>query len=105
MTKPDAIKKIYGDNPTFIYDTALPQPVLDNIAKEAAAGYPEDMKDTVRSRVYRTILYGCVYAYDRHGTASGFLPITSAARLELQLSKYAGAIYVPTLETLEDPDP
>jgi hypothetical protein len=99
MTKHEAIQQIYGTEPTFTYDTALPQAILDNIAKEASDDFPDDTKKEYSRKVYETIRMGCVYAYDRNGHGQGLLPLTAAARLELQISNYANMIYVPTLPT------
>ena len=102
MTKYEAIERIYGENPPFIYDTALPQTILDNIARDASDHFPEDeTKTEYRNKVYNTILSGTVFAYDRKGNGSGLLPITAAARLEIQISNYSNLLFVPTIEETE----
>jgi hypothetical protein len=96
MTKDEIIRKIYGENPSFSYDTALPQQILDGIADDAVRDWPDDeQKAEYRRRVYERIRMGCVYAYDSPGRGQGMLPLTPDARHELQLSEYAGLIYVP----------
>jgi hypothetical protein len=102
ITKNEAIQRIYGDNPPFIWDGSLPQTILDNIAAESCADFPDDeIKKEYRRKVYDVIRCGCVFAYDRKGNGSGLLPLTSAARLELQISNYANLIYVPTIDETE----
>ena len=101
MTKDEIIRALYGAEPPFIYDTALPQPVLDNIADEAVSHYPDGVdKSDHRNRAYQTVRMGTVYAYDRKGSGCGLLPLTKNARLEIQMSTYAGVIYVPIMEEL-----
>jgi hypothetical protein len=101
MTKDEVIRAIYGAEPPFIYDTSLPQQVLDDIATESVCRYsPGPDKDEARNRVYETLRMGTVYAYDRRGSGCGLLPLTKNARLEIQISKYANTLYVPVMEEL-----
>lgn len=96
MTKDEIIRKIYGENPSFAYDTGLPQQVLDGIADDAVKHWLGDEgKAKYRRRVYENIRMGCVWAYDKKGSGQGLLALTNTARLELQLSEYARLIYVP----------
>jgi hypothetical protein len=103
MTKDEIIRKIYGDNPSFEYDTALPQRVLDNIADEAVMDWcpGDEGKAEYRRRVYETIRMGCVYAYDKNGHGEGLLALTNTARFELRISQYANMIYVPVIQVDE----
>jgi hypothetical protein len=101
MTKDEVIRAIYGAEPPFIYDTSLPQPLLDHIAKESVLDWPDGPdKDEARRRAYETVRMGCVYAYDRKGPGVGLLPLTKNARLEIQISSYSNMIYVPVMEEL-----
>lgn len=102
MTKDDIIRAIYGAEPPFIYDTALPQQVLDGIADESVSHYPDgEFKVEARNRAYEAVRMGTVYAYDRKGSGCGLLPLTKNARLEIQMSTYSGTIYVPVMEELD----
>ena len=99
MNKVEIIDRIYGAEPPFVYDTSLPQQVLDGIATEAVCHYsPGPEKDAARNRVYEIIRMGTVFAYDRRGDQSGLLPLTSEARAIILLSEYARLLYVPVWE-------
>lgn len=101
MDKHEAIRKLYGENPPFSYDTALPQSVLDGIANESTIQFQDDSdgwSEKQRRKAYNRIYFGCVYAYDKNGSGQGFLPLTKEARLELQCSSYAIMIYVPVID-------
>jgi hypothetical protein len=102
MTKDDIIRSIYGDNPPFAYDTSLPQHILDDIANESVRDWPwPEGRDERRNKVYEIVRMGTVFAYDRKNNGSGLLPFTAEARREIQLSEYAGLIYVPVWEGFE----
>jgi hypothetical protein len=110
MNKHEIIRKIYGENPSFSYDTALPQRVLDNIADEAVMdwhkrftniGVGDEEKAEYRRRVYETIRMGCVYAYDKNGHGEGLLALTNTARFELRISQSANMIYVPVIQEID----
>jgi hypothetical protein len=97
MNKTEMITEIYGASyrNNFEFDTALPQTSLDIIASDVSKYLNKD-----RDEIYRTVLYGCVYAYSKHDRTNGFLPLTSKA-LELitifgELKK-ANFIFTPTL--------
>ena len=99
MNKDEIIRALYGAEPPFIYDTSLPQQVLDGIATESVCRYsPGPEKDERRRKIYEIVRMGTVYAYDRKGNMSGLLPLTSEARLEILLSEYARLLYVPVWE-------
>ena len=103
MTKDEVIRAIYGAEPPFDYDTSLPQGILDAIADEAVRDWPwtnDPDKDTHRNKVYERVRSGTVFAYGKKGNGSGLLPLTADARREIQLSEYAGLIYVPVMEEL-----
>jgi hypothetical protein len=105
MNKQEIIERLYGNNPPFIFDSALPQTLLNNISEEACAHFPNSEeytkdKQEYKQRVYNTILFGCVFAYDKHGNGSGLLPLTRQARTELQCSTFANYIFVPVVEEI-----
>jgi hypothetical protein len=105
MNKQEIIERLYGNNPPFIFDSALPQTLLNNIAEEACAHFPNSEeytkdKQEYKQKVYNTILFGCVFAYDKHGNGSGLLPLTRQARTELQCSTFANYIFVPVVEEI-----
>jgi hypothetical protein len=105
MNKTEIIEKLYGQNLPFFFDSALPQTLLNNITEEAARHFPDleeyskDKKE-YKQRVYNTILFGCVFAYDKNGNGSGLLPLTRQARTELQCSSFSNYIFVPVVEEI-----
>jgi hypothetical protein len=105
MNKIEIIERLYGQNLPFVFDSALPQTLLNNITEEAARHFPDSEeyakdKQEYKQRVYNTILFGCVYAYDKHGNGGGLLPLTRQARTELQCSSFANYIFVPVVEEI-----
>ena len=87
MTKTEAVRKLYGDNPTFSFDYALPQPLLDEMVT-VLTGYHTHVTDSdkiaqIRADYYATLYTGCVYAYCKESGNAGLLPLTSDARRDV----------------------
>jgi hypothetical protein len=87
MTKSEAVKALYGAEPTFSFDTALPQPLLDDITNVVTGYYKWLKGDEIavrRDKTYTTVLSGCVYAECKNSGNSGLLPLTDEARRTVQ---------------------
>jgi hypothetical protein len=105
MNKSEAIKLLYGEKPTFNYDTALPQEwlnrIVDTIFQEIVHYHKNDDPGDVKDEIYTEIARGTVYAYDPiRATPEGFLPFTRKALLHLQhygTIRDINVIFTPTL--------
>lgn len=87
--KDQLVKKIYGENPVFEYDNALPQDTLERMTRRLTdevlhESVDEEERRDYRVKVYNEILSGTVYAYDKNSAAQGFLPLTKKALYRLQ---------------------
>lgn len=93
MTKQDAIKSIYGENPKFQFDYAIPLTLVDELVNQAMQ-LPYNTKE--KHELYGIIVSGCVYAYNDRPYYHSLLPFTLNAMLLLSELNYA--TFTPTIE-------
>lgn len=99
MTKQEAIQKLYGENPPFVYDTALPikavDSIIDKLMDQPGFDRMTDVwKHNRRQEYYTDIIHGSVYAYQ--GKNEGFLPLTQKAYNAFLWAEMS--IFVPLIE-------
>lgn len=113
MTKDDLVKKIHGESlraGSFYYDCALPQPLLNKMAKylseNPTSSYREaqpkpDDQDENFNKFYGIIVGGSVYAYCKDSGYSGILPLTPEAFNAVWMYN-AALLFVPTIRIKGD---